>query len=309
MGRPGGALSIHEKPRSESKGKGKATNKGDKIWDVPKSKEVKRLEELKDRLTVVQDGGKISRDEKMFDCFCQGERKSCNGELTVARVHPLSLYTPQCAGCGLTLCEINAPYLPCPSCQRPLHTPAQLARLLLRLTNDIETQLDLEQDERDAEERERRAQLVAESGGGAFPTLPGSQPRSGASTPSGRKVLSLGKGGRGKVTVTTTTYRPAPPTPVIVKDETPRDIVARPRSPPLEATRVEKEYGKTVNWRKEEDRPWGDLKADKRGDGLVYIELPISHWIEENSEGRRKTAKKKKKEQALEDRRAIPGAA
>lgn len=110
------------------------------------------------------------------------------------------------------------------------------------------------------------------------------------------------------MTVTTTTYRPAVVVTPEPKDDIPRDTISRPRSPPFDAARADKEWAKVVAWRKEEDRPWGDIKADKRGDTLVYVELPISHCVEESSEGRRKLAKKKKKEQALEERKAIPGA-
>lgn len=63
------------------------------------------------------------------------------------------------------------------------------------------------------------------------------------------------------------------------------------------------------SWRKEEDRPWGDMKADKKGEVWTYVELPLSHWIEEDSEGRRKAAKKKGKDGRGEGGRVVPGAA
>lgn len=80
-GRPGGSLVFHE--AKTGKGKGKASGsgsgggvqggKGDKIWDVPKSREVKRLEGVKERLLGVQDGEKVKRDDNGIpDCFCQG---------------------------------------------------------------------------------------------------------------------------------------------------------------------------------------------------------------------------------------------
>jgi len=80
-GRSGGALTIHE-AKAKDKGKGKAAatggsggsggGKGDKIWDVPKSREVKRLEGLKGKMKMVQDGEKVKRDDEVPDCFCQG---------------------------------------------------------------------------------------------------------------------------------------------------------------------------------------------------------------------------------------------
>ena len=76
--RSGGALTIHE-AKTKDKGKGRAASAGgsagakaDKIWDVPKSREVKRLEGLKGKLKMVQDGEKVKRDDEVPDCFCQG---------------------------------------------------------------------------------------------------------------------------------------------------------------------------------------------------------------------------------------------
>jgi hypothetical protein len=76
-GRQAGALSIQQaKPRADSKGKGKGKanqdGKGDKIWDLPKSREIKRLEGLKDKLTSLQNGEKVKREDRDLDCFCQG---------------------------------------------------------------------------------------------------------------------------------------------------------------------------------------------------------------------------------------------
>lgn len=93
-GRPGGSLTIHEaKPRSDSKGKAKAgSSKVEKIWDVPKSKEVKRLEELKDRLTLVQEGGKVTRDETIVDCFCLGRVLHAPAVILLTLQHAYTLY-------------------------------------------------------------------------------------------------------------------------------------------------------------------------------------------------------------------------
>jgi hypothetical protein len=59
----------------EKKSKGKdraepAPPKEDKIWDVPKSKEVLRLEGVVAALRGVQGGGKAVVSDK--PCFCQG---------------------------------------------------------------------------------------------------------------------------------------------------------------------------------------------------------------------------------------------
>lgn len=71
--RQAGAIAIHEaKPakRTES-GKGKER---EKIWDLPKSKEVKRLESIIAKLKEVQAGeGKVKADDTVPPCFCHGE--------------------------------------------------------------------------------------------------------------------------------------------------------------------------------------------------------------------------------------------
>ena len=79
-GRPGGAFSIVEGKsrasregmnRVDGKGKGKG-GEGGKVWDLPRSAEVERLEGLRDKLRIVQDGGKVGREDGGVDCFCQG---------------------------------------------------------------------------------------------------------------------------------------------------------------------------------------------------------------------------------------------
>ncbi|ORX39792.1 hypothetical protein BD324DRAFT_234906 [Kockovaella imperatae] len=324
--RAGGRLTVHHVPpkSSEASGSGSGSGSGtggtgfadfgkkegseDRIWDMPRSKDVKRLEEIREKLLAVQEGNGKVQAKPYPECFCQ------------ARNHPLSSYTPICQHCGLVVCSLHSVYLPCPSCQNLLFSPAQLARILLTIEMDIKTQLAIEKAERDAIERERQERLVAESGGGAFPTLNGGPPRPtpvpAALPAQERRVLTLGKGkggkGRGRATLTTTTIRPiASPstTPGEPVTPPPDDIYPRPRSPPLDIVRVAKELGRVMQWREEEDRPWGKLKADKGGGApLAYVELPIEHFIEDHVEGRRKAAKKKKEGRGV-DGRVVPGAA
>ena len=73
---------IHEAKAKRGKASGSTTpnggrngdqGKGDRIWDVPKSKEVRRLEKLLEMLGAVRDGGKVKRADEIPDCFCQGE--------------------------------------------------------------------------------------------------------------------------------------------------------------------------------------------------------------------------------------------
>ena len=143
----------------------------------------------------------------------------------------------------------------------------------------------------------------------------------------GRKVLTIGAvangGGNGqgkgkaksRVTLTTTTSIPSSSAAAAegeldLDDPTdlslyPRDIVPRPRSTPLESSRIEKELAKHLKWRAEEDRPWGDMKAVKRGEAWAYVELPIAVAYEGQGGGRRK--KKGGQGQGV-DGRHVPGA-
>ena len=67
---------------------------------------------------------------------------------------------------------------------------------------------------------------------------------------------------------------------------------------------MEKELNKVLNWREQEDRPWGDMRADKKGEAMVYVPIPIYVL---NHIGRRK-GKKKAKGMGI-DGRAVVGTA
>lgn len=223
-----------------------------------------------------------------------------------ARLHPLSAYTPQCAACGLIQCHTQPPDRACPSCLRPLITPSALARLLQRVQTEIEDTLAAEQYAREEIKRadQRKAEVAA-----SFPYLAGTAgapPAStAASSEAGHKVLTIGKG-KGRITLTTTTTYPVVPAAPAEPERYSEAVIARPRSPPLEAARVEKELAKTLKWREAEDRPWGDLKAAKKGTGWAYVEQQIVEVIEEDRVGRRKG--RKGKGTAGVDGRVVPGA-
>jgi hypothetical protein len=59
--------------RGGGSGSGRGKAREEKIWDAPKSKEVKRLEGLVEDLKTLQGGGKVPRKESEVECFCQGE--------------------------------------------------------------------------------------------------------------------------------------------------------------------------------------------------------------------------------------------
>ncbi|KAK8869890.1 hypothetical protein IAR55_000458 [Kwoniella newhampshirensis] len=310
-------------PSGKGKGRGGGTGVTEKIWDRPKSKEVKRLEGMIEDLRKVKDGdGKVraSGGDQVYECFCQ------------ARVHELSTYTPLCQSCGLTICSLHPPHLPCPSCAHPLSSPTQLARLILRLENEIEAQEAREDKIRQDRERARLERLAAEAGGGSFPTLPGGgggsgsglqgkgNPQNGSGAVGGtRKVLTIGSSsGKGKSTITTTTYRPVPIDVSSSSASTstdpsipppPTDLVSRPRSNPVEGNKMEKELGKLLKWREEQDRPWGDLRAERKGDDAEcwrYVELQVVAVApeREGEVGRRRKSKMKRGEGGRE----VPGA-
>jgi len=230
----------------------------------------------------------------------------------VARKHQLSRYTPHCPLCGLILCSLQKPHHPCPSCNRNLQTPAQLARLIQQVQSEVEDQLALEQSQQEQDERIRLERLALESGGGSFPILPGA---SHVPTPqtidTGRKVLTIaGKGkGKGKSSATlTTTYSRPTPTPSRPSTPPPTDHVPRPRSPPLDLVRGEKDLQKQINWRDTEDRPWGDMKLVKRG-GWNYMERAVLELVEEDKIGRRRRRGKENVEKGMGvDGRMVVGA-
>lgn len=162
-------------------------------------------------------------------------------------------------------------------------------------------------------ERERQEMLLAESGGGQFPSLTvGSANATGTNNvPLGgaRKVISIGAKdkGKGRAMVTATTYRtgssapsPRPKTPP------PENIMPRPRSIPVDQNKAEKELTKVLNWRKEEGRPWGNMKAEKRGDAMKYVGVDViaMRHVDENTMGRRRRGKLKTGEAG----RIVPGA-
>lgn len=167
------------------------------------------------------------------------------------------------------------------------------------------------------EERAKLERLAAESGGGSFPLLgPGAhgQPATHIDKDTGRKVLTIGANAKGKgkgrstATLTTTYSRPIP-SPSRPATPPPTDIVPRPRSPPLDLVRGEKDLNKAMAWRETEDRPWGDMKLAKRG-GWTYMAPAVLELVEEDQIGRRR---KKGRENAQKgvgvDGRKVVGAA
>ncbi|WVO12802.1 hypothetical protein L204_100410 [Cryptococcus depauperatus] len=300
--RQAGSVSINvieakSRVTTEVKGKGK---KAERVWDVPKSRQVQKIEGVIESLKTVQNEG--PKPEQGNNCFCQ------------ARIHGLNQYTPLCNHCALVLCQLHAPHLPCPSCGKLLYSHTQLTRLIQQVERDLEEQLDKERLEELEKGREREERLIAESGGGAFPMLGDSVNAIGTGSnavPVGntRKVLTIGSNpkGKSKATLTTTTYRTASTVPSRSKTPPPEHTIPRPRSIPVDKSKIEKEIAKLKQWRKEEKRPWGNMKLEKKGQALKYVEADyiVMGQVNENHVGRRRKGKMKKDH----EQRMIPGAA
>jgi hypothetical protein len=79
-------------PPTSSSGKGKGV---DKIWDMPRSKEVRRLEGIIGDLKGLQNSeGKTRKDDSHQDCFCQGTFRSSHDELLRLTISTKSPYIP-----------------------------------------------------------------------------------------------------------------------------------------------------------------------------------------------------------------------
>ncbi|KAI0817006.1 hypothetical protein BC628DRAFT_1333886 [Trametes gibbosa] len=127
----------------------------------PKSKDVRKLEKLRDDLRKASGRDKDPKG----GCFCQ------------ARMHGLSAYTPICRGCGLVLCELNLPNYACPHCGEAILAPAARDGLIQTLGTKIEETMAKEEEER------QRAIQQARTAEGAFPTLSAAASRAGTPGP------------------------------------------------------------------------------------------------------------------------------
>lgn len=272
-----------------------------------------------DRMTFGSDFAKQQDDEEegshepdfeeLRGCFCQG-KSDCTGDRAFAhytgrsaRMHPLSHYTPMCPSCGLVLCGLQLPHLPCPSCQRPLLNPVSRERVKRKLQDEINDVLAKEQAERDKVEEERRQLLIAQSGGGIFPTLGGTQVKPSKADTATRRVLTIGNKpaatkGKGKTGTTTptaatlTTYRPKIPLSQAAQDalvdrEERKKLgrVERPFTLDLEPSdeRAKRERAAKLNeaWRERQGRPWGDMDFESQDMGMQYV--PVGQTVKDEA--------------------------
>ncbi|KAJ1306544.1 hypothetical protein OPQ81_007545 [Rhizoctonia solani] len=205
----------------------------------PKSAEVKKLERLIDEVST---GVVDSRVASRPGCFC------------LARTHSLSRYVPICVHCGIILCSLHNPALPCPSCSSPLLPPATRNALLHQLQEELALQLQREEEKLAEEMRIAREMELHQSGGGNFPTLTG-KPENKPAQNVPRKVLSIGSSGK-KPTLSTFISVPSPATSNPNSGRT-SPVEERIPPPPQTAVAIEPDPEMKLLLRQ---RPWVDLR-------------------------------------------------
>ncbi|OBZ65304.1 hypothetical protein A0H81_14742 [Grifola frondosa] len=225
--------------------KGKSKQK-----EPPRSKEVQRLEKLRDDIR-----GSTGRErDPRGGCFCQ------------ARTHTLSPNTPICRSCGLVLCELQLPYYACPHCACPLLSLTARDSLVSALETQISETIANEEAERE------HAIQVARAAAGAFPSLSAAtsgsalDPQTAHPVNQSHKVLSVNSKTK-KVTVssytTPTPSRPASRGNTPAEDTPPEEKRVPP--PPPEVIFAQRPP--------EPLRPWANL----RGNSVTYVAQPSSH--------------------------------
>lgn len=173
--------------------------------------------------------------------------------------------------CGLVLCSLQHPALPCPSCRSSLLSQSSTRTALsARLKGELES---VQQHETQVKEQERLDKLQREieaAGGGSFPILHQSAPSSQPSRNEPRKVLSLNTKTK-KAVISTFSRAPTPAAsadaPRTEGDEDVDDVVSRSerktRVPPPKVIPDHEERNNTA-------RRWEPLK----GGGAMYVQPP-----------------------------------
>jgi len=217
-------------------------------------------------IQAVRDAAADDKDPK-GGCFC------------LARVHPLSPYTPICPSCGLIICSVNLPQYCCPNCVKNLITDAQRESII--------NQIDLQLASTITQEAEQKQHALEEAKKlvGAFPSLSGSPSSISPAAPQTHKVMSFKQNNK----VVVSSYKPVLPTPNSDELEDEPDRIPQPSSDPL--------FSRTLPTR---DRPWENLVKG----ASTYIR---KHSLDDDgnthqSQSHRKRNKGKKKEDDSERR-------
>lgn len=160
----------------------------------------------------------------------------------LARVHPLSLYSPICRSCGLIICSVNLPQYCCPHCLKTLMTDAERESVIHQIDSQLASTVVQEVEEK------QRALEEARKAVGAFPSLSrSSTPESSISQPAARqthKVMSLKQNNK----VVVSSYTAVLPVSKTDKPEDEPDRIPPPPPEPL-FSRVQPSP----------DRPWENL--------------------------------------------------
>jgi len=266
-------IDMHRTPWAQPKGslpsdriktKHVKNKKHQQSSELPKSREVKRLESL---LQAVRDASANEKDPKC-GCFCLG------------RVHPLSPYTPICRSCGLIICSVNLPQYCCPHCMKNLMTDAQRESIVNQIDLQLASTINQEA------EQKQRALEEAKKLVGAFPSLSGSSaPESSISpaTPQTHKVMSVKQNNK----IVVSSYTSVLPTSNADQLEDEPDRIPPPPSDPL--------FSRILPTR---DRPWENLMKG----ASTYIPKPFldDDGNTHQSQSSRKRNKGKKKEDDTE---------
>lgn len=236
------------------------------VVGVSKSKDVRRLETLRDGLQSLVSSGRTPGKDPKGGCFCQGMSIPSSDQLRAhemrlpARSHTLSSYTPVCTNCGLPLCTLNLPIHACPSCRSALLSLPALQALLATVEKELQETLQREEDERRKKEQER--QRIE----GGFPTLESAGLSTNlavqAAPPQAHKVLSLNSKTK-RVVVSSYTEKPKrtpsssqagsrADSPVDLEASLPPRVPPPPSQVPLF----------TISANKLKDRPWANAREE-----------------------------------------------
>lgn len=187
----------------------------------------------------------------------------------IARVHPISEFTPLCGSCGLAICSLHLPRFACPSCSAPLLSPSEINHLLEKLDQQVEATLKQEEETRLRLEAEKRAKV------GEFPSLPGgthssvAHHRQTAPPPNiPHKVLTLTSTSKNKKLTAKLSYpggRPPSASRERSEHDPPSDAVQE------EGVRVPRPPVDVPVFNVDSTRPWANLRAIVAGAGPVYV--------------------------------------
>lgn len=194
--------------------------------------------------------------------------------------------------CGLVLCSLQHPVLPCPSCRLSLLSqPSTQFALAAKLYVELDKVLQQEAEARESERLENLQRELEAAGGGAFPVLHPSAQSNHEARNEPRKVLSLNTKTK-KATITTFSRATIPQSAAeaasTVNDEDDlADVIShaerKTRVPPPKVAPDHAERTGT-------ERRWEPLK----GGGAMYVQPPRVVQVGDSNSGTSSRRKKGK---------------